>query len=170
MPKRAVGQDQWSRHACPSRTSTATETATATAMAMAVEARTLLLERTEIDLGGRHPRAQRAVRQLPDRRPQLRQLRRDHGPQRQLLSLPQLRQQHGLLVTDCRATGPAGDPSAWRAPLHMVGSGARCFLTAVVASAAPAGMMPVAVRCHAGDVRDRLRYLRRSDVAQRPCC
>ena len=42
----------------------------------------------------------RAVRQLPDRCPQLRQLRRDHGPQRQLLSVPQLRQQHGLLVKD----------------------------------------------------------------------
>ncbi len=50
--------------------------------------------------------AKRPVRQLPARRTQLRQLRRHHGPQRQLLSLSQLRQQYGLLVTDCRAGGP----------------------------------------------------------------
>ena len=43
-------------------------------------------------------RPQRTVRQLPDRRPQLRPLRGDHGPLRQLLPLLQLRQQHGLLV------------------------------------------------------------------------
>ena len=41
---------------------------------------------------------QRAVRLVPDRRPDLRQLRRDHRPQRQLLPLLQLRQQHGMLV------------------------------------------------------------------------
>ena len=41
---------------------------------------------------------QRAVRQVPGRRPALRQLRRDHRAHRQLLPLPQLRQQHGMFV------------------------------------------------------------------------
>ena len=41
---------------------------------------------------------QRAIRLLPDRRPRLRQLRRHHRPQRQLLPLLQLRQQHGVFV------------------------------------------------------------------------
>jgi hypothetical protein len=38
----------------------------------------------------------------------VRQLRRDHRSQRQLLPLPQLRQQHGLFVTDgmFRCTSP----------------------------------------------------------------
>ena len=54
----------------------------------------------------RHRGPRGAVRQFPARRPQLRQLRRDHRPQRQLLSVPQLRQQHGLLVdgAELRAT------------------------------------------------------------------
>ena len=46
-----------------------------------------------------HHRPQRAVRRLPIGRPGLRQLRRDHRPQRQLLPLPQLRQQHGLQLS-----------------------------------------------------------------------
>ncbi len=69
-----------------------------------------LLERAgvmKVDLnGGNLLEPDRAVRQLPDRCSQLRQLRRDHGPQRQLLPVPQLRQQHGLLVKDCRAGCP----------------------------------------------------------------
>ena len=40
-----------------------------------------------------------AVCQVSDRCPRLRQLRLDHGAQWQLLSLSQLRQQHGLFVT-----------------------------------------------------------------------
>ena len=40
----------------------------------------------------------RAIRLLPDRCPHLRQLRGNYRAQRQLLPLPQLRQQHGLLV------------------------------------------------------------------------
>ena len=67
---------------------------------------------------GTLPNRERAIRQLPDRRPQLRQLRRDHRPQRQLLPLPQLRQQHGLLVKDCRAGCPRA--THWRA--HRVSS------------------------------------------------
>ena len=47
----------------------------------------------------RSGRPQRAVRQFPDRRPQLRPLRRNHGPLGQLLPLLQLRQQHGLFVS-----------------------------------------------------------------------
>ena len=43
--------------------------------------------------------AERTVRPLPKRCSGVRQLRRDHRPQRQLLPVPQLRQQHGLLVT-----------------------------------------------------------------------
>ena len=56
---------------------------------------------------GRSPRIaafpQRAVRRIPDRRADVRQLRSDHGSQRQLLPLLQLRQQHGMLVKagDC---------------------------------------------------------------------
>ena len=51
----------------------------------------------------RRPRgAERAIRPLPIRCPRLRQLRSDHRPQRQLLSLPQLRQQHGLQLIRTR--------------------------------------------------------------------
>ena len=90
-----------------SRRPTATPTANGTPMAShakpAPTARSL--ERAgvamKLDLnGGSSPARSRAVRQLPDRRPELRQLRRDHRPQRQLLPVPQLRQQHGLLVTN----------------------------------------------------------------------
>ena len=42
---------------------------------------------------------ERPIRLLPDRRPGLRQLRRDHRPRRQLLPLPQLRKQHGVFVS-----------------------------------------------------------------------
>ena len=114
MPKRPPPRPMVTP-ACLSRTGmkTATGMATATASRRPWCWRVAL----EIDFGGRVRDAQRAVCQLPDRCALLRQLRRDHGPQRQLLSLPQLRQQHGLLVTDFSGHWSAGDPSAWRAPL-----------------------------------------------------
>ena len=48
-----------------------------------------------------HPEPRRHEGQLPDpgRRPQLRRLRLDHGPQRQLLQVPQLREHERVLVT-----------------------------------------------------------------------
>ena len=67
-----------------------------------------------IDAGSGEPRIaagpKRSVRPLPKRCPQLRQLWRHHRPQRQLLPLPQLRKQHGLLVNDPASIdfGPVG--------------------------------------------------------------
>ena len=46
----------------------------------------------------RSARPQPAVRQVSGRRPGVRQLRRHYSPQRQLLPVPQLRQQHGMFV------------------------------------------------------------------------
>ena len=57
-------------------------------------------------VGSRSGRSDRAVRSLPDRCAELRQLRRHHRAQRQLLFVPQLWQQHGLLVMDCRVGCP----------------------------------------------------------------
>ena len=80
--------------------STATPTARMASRSRAFQWRGERAERSWPDAADRRQRPpnnqrqwpQRAVRPLPARRPELRQLRRHHRPQRQLLPLPQLRQ------------------------------------------------------------------------------